>query len=196
MKKVLCLTYFFAFAVNAQYFNSNAFQFMLGWTGFDTTAAFLRPNPDPSPWPITDAIKLGLGYQYALSGYSLWWVTQSSLSMAYARHYNLSDTQVLAGVNALTGLRYNFMTQSWRPFILGGIGLLTLFNNPNASQATGSSTPASSQAWMMLQLGPGVEYIFTDEMSFQFDVGALAFMDFQNAMRFSYTVNLSYLFYF
>ncbi|MEI6805466.1 MAG: hypothetical protein WCK49_03040 [Myxococcaceae bacterium] len=130
-----------------------------------------------------------------MSGYSLWWVTQTSLSLAYARNYNLSDTQVLAGVNALTGLRYNFMTESWRPFVLGGVGLFTLFNNPNAQQSS-TSTTSSSQAWMMLQLGPGLEYIFTDEMSFQFDVGALAFMDFQKSMRFSYTVNLSYLFYF
>lgn len=193
MRRILWLICFFSFATNAQYFNSNAFQFSLGWTGFDTTAYFLRPSPDPAPWPTTDALSLGLGYQYALSGYSLWWVTQSALSLAYARNWGLSDTQVLAGADALTGLRYNFATLSWRPFILGGIGLHTLFNNPGANITTGN---VSQQAWMMAQIGPGIEYIFTDEMSFQLDAGALAFLDFSTATRFSYTVKFSYLFYF
>ena len=175
---------------NAQYFNNNAFQFQLGWMGFDTTANFFNPIP---LWPTTDQVQLGLGYQYALVGYSLWWVTQSSISLGYARNFNMSDTQVLAGVTALTGLRYNFATEAWRPYVMGGIGLFTLFTNPNANTATGQST---SQAWMMVQLGPGLEWIFAEEMSFQLGGGALVFFDFQRPARFSYTANLSYLFYF
>jgi hypothetical protein len=195
MKKVLLILCLCSATANAQYFNNNAFQFILGWTGFDTTAKFLRPAVDPNPWPTSDQIQLGLGYQYALLGYDLWWVTQSSVSLGYAKNYSLSDTTILAGVQALTGLRYNFMTRAWRPFVGGGIGLYTLFTNPNAAQLQAGIQP-SNQAWMMLQVGPGVEYIFTDEMSFQFDVGALAFFDFQREARFSYTAKLSYLFYF
>lgn len=193
MRNYLWLLIWVTSTAHAQFFNSNAFQLTLGWTGFDTTASFLRPIPDPNKWPTTDQAQIGLGYQYALSGYSLWWVTQSALTLGYARNYGLPNTQVLAGINALTGLRYNFSTQAWRPFILGGIGLLTLFTNPNATLQTNN---VSKQAWMMVQLGPGIEYIFADEMSLQLDTGALAFFDFATASRFSYTVKLSYLFYF
>lgn len=178
---------------NAQYFNTNAFQFILGWTGFDTTAKFLRPDPDPNKWPSSDQVQIGLGYQYALMGYDLWWVTQSSISLGYAKNYGLADTTILAGIDAMTGLRYNFATVAWRPFVMGGIGLFSIFSNPNAAN---TSTEPSNKSWMTLQLGPGIEYIFTDEMSFQLDAGALMFMDFQREARFSYAIKLSYLFYF
>lgn len=193
MRRFLCLAFFLSLAANAQYFNNNAFQLYLGWAGFDTTAYFLRPNPDPNMWPTTDQLQIGLGYQYALYNYSLWWVTQSSVSLGYARNYGLSETQMLPAINALTGLRYNFATYAWRPFIMGGIGLFSLFNNPNS--ATDSSNP-SKKAWMILQLGPGLEYVFASEMSFQFDLGAAAYFDFQRETRFSYVAKFSYLFYF
>ncbi|MEI6789571.1 MAG: outer membrane beta-barrel protein [Myxococcaceae bacterium] len=189
MRKYLLLFCLCASVSNAQYFNNNAFQFQLSWTGFDTTAGSFAPAP---PWPTTDQIQLGLGYQYALVGYSLWWVTQASISMGYARNYNLSSTQILMGASALTGLRYNFMTEAWRPYVMAGIGAFTLFNNPNSA----AEIKPSSQAWMTLQLGPGIEWIFAEEMSFQLGAGGLAFFDFQKSPRFSYTANLSYLFYF
>lgn len=197
MRKYWLLVFFVSSVGNAQYFNSNAFQFQLGWMGFDTTASFLRPTPDLNPWPTTDQIQLGLGYQYALWGYSLWWVTQTAVSLGYARNYNLSKTQVMTGMNVLTGLRYNFATEAWRPFILGGIGVYTLFQNPNQAAANLLPTqPSSSQAWMTFQLGPGLEWFFIDEMSFQLDAGALVFFDFQREARFTYLGRFSYLFYF
>lgn len=160
--------------------------------GADTTAKFLRPVSDAHPWPTTDLLQIGLGYQYALSGYDLWWVTQTALSLGYAKNYGLLDTQVLTGMMAFTGLRYNLATFEWRPFVMGGIGLLTLFTNPNAS----TTTNTSAQSWMTFQAGPGLEWVFADEMSFQLETGALAFLDFQLAARFSYVARLSYLFYF
>ncbi len=77
---------------------------------------------------------------------------------------------------------------------MGGVGLFTLFSNPNGPLNANGAT--ASQAWMLFQAGPGIEYIFTDEMSFQFDAGALAMLDFKNQARFSYVAKLSYLFYF
>lgn len=192
MKKLFLFVCLVAVSGHAQYFNSNAFQFNLTWMGQDTTGYIFRPSPDPNPWPTTDLLQLGVGYQYALSGYELWWVTQSALSLGYARNYNLSSTQVLAGMTAFTGLRYNFATFAWRPFVWGGIGLLTLFTDP---AAPGSSNN-TARSWMNFQVGPGIEWIFASEMSFQFDVGGLVFLDFQREARFSYLARLSYLFYF
>lgn len=193
MRKVSVFLFLFGLSAQAQYFSENAFQVpLIGWMGMNTTANFLRPSPDPDPWPSTDQVQIGLGYQYALSGYDLWWVTQSSLSLGYARNYGLSSDQVLTGFTALTGLRYNFATLTWRPFILGGVGLVTLFTDPNA---TGQSN-TSARSWMTLQAGPGIEWVFTDEMSVQLETGALIFLDFQRSPRFSYVARLSYLIYF
>lgn len=195
MKRVLWILCFVTSTLHAQYFNNNAFQFQLGWMGFDTTAQFL--NPSPNPWPTTDQIQLGLGYQYDLWDYKLWWVTQTAASFGYARNYGLLDTQILIGLNSLTGLRYNFTTDAWRPFVLGGVGLFVLFQNPNQAANNLLPTPVtSSQAWMTFQVGPGIEWFFADEMSFQLDVGGLVFLDFQREARFSYLGRFSYLFYF
>ncbi|MBH1989157.1 MAG: hypothetical protein I8H75_01250 [Myxococcaceae bacterium] len=193
MRKFRWMVCFISLATQAQYFNSSAFQLYLGWAGYDTSASFLRPQPDPNEWPMTDQLQLGLGYQYALYQYSLWWFTQSAVSFGYARNYGLSQTQILPAVNALTGLRWNFASQNWRPFVQTGIGLVALFNNPNSS--SDSSSP-SKQAWMILELGPGLEWVFMNEMSFQIDLGAQAFFDFHHATRFSYAGRFSYLFYF
>ncbi len=191
MKRIVLFALFIAVNANAQYFNSNAFQLpMIGWMGMGTTAGagFLRPDPDPNPWPSTDQLQIGLGYQYALSGYSLWWINQFSIGLGYAKNTTLSSQQVLTGMTALTGLRYNFATLAWRPFISGGVGMTNIFMD--------ASTTTGARAWMNFQAGPGIEWIFTDEMSVQLETGALVFLDFQRDARFSYVARLSYLIYF
>ncbi|MES2503647.1 MAG: outer membrane beta-barrel protein [Myxococcota bacterium] len=193
MKKHFLFACLFACIGHAQYFNNNAFQLSVGWMGMDSTASFMTPTNATNPWPTSDQLQIGLGYQYALSGYNLWWVTQSELALGYAKNYGLSDSQILTGITAFTGLRYNFATLAWRPFVMGGVGLLTLFTDPNSVTSTNGTT---SRSWMTFQVGPGIEWIFTDEMSFQLETGGLAFLDFQRAARFSYVARLSYLIYF
>lgn len=168
-------------AAKAQYFGNNAFQApIVGWRGLATTA-----NWADDKWFSTDQLQLGFGYLRALSGYKLWLVSQSVVGFGYARESLMPLTQVIVSLNLATGLRYNFLERRVRPFVTGLVEYLQFFNDGGRYRAFAG-----------LGFGPGIEWIFGNDMSVQLETGAQAMIDFYNPARYSWTARLSYLIYF
>ena len=186
--RVLVLFILCSIPSQAQYFNRNALQLpLVGWMGLGTTApALVLPNA--KPWQSSDQVQPGFGYMHAIWSYNLWWIVQTAVTFGFEANTTSNGTSnIIIGLNASSGLRYNFMTEYWRPFLAGQFEYLQFFHQSNNNAQT---------YWLCFLLGPGVEWIFADDMGLQLETGAHILSDFSTLPRFVWSARLSYQLYF
>ena len=176
---------------HAQYFGTDALQMpFVGWMGLGTTASSMQLK-NAQPWQSTDQVQIGFGYMHALYDYSLWWVVQTAASFGFAQNFSQDTSRVIFGVNASTGLRYNFMQETVRPFVQGQFEYVQFFHQQVTTQLT-----SSSNYWLGFLAGPGIEWIFGDDMGVQLEAGGHVLTDFSDPVRFAWNTRLSYMLYF
>lgn len=181
--RVLVLFALCSIPCQAQYFNRSAMQLpLIGWMGLDTTASALVLK-NAKPWQSSDQVQIGFGYMHAIWSYNLWWITQGAVAFGFETN---TASNILIGINASSGLRYNFMTEYWRPFLAGQVEYLQFFHQTSNTQ----------NWWLGFLLGPGVEWIFADDMGLQLETGMHVLSDFSNPVRFAWSARLSYQLYF
>lgn len=165
-----------------------------GWTGLGTTMAWANA-PLQNPWGGSDAFNLGAGYFHAF-GYNLWMDYTATLGFLTASAANQAQPQTVVSLNASYGMRYNFMTRNFRPYVGGNLDYLQFFNFEGTS-IKGNQALGNQALWVGLRPKAGFEYIFLDEMGLTFDVGPIVYFNLDNPpVKFSYTARLGLQIYF
>ena len=168
---VLCC-FFGADRASAQFFRNNAFTGAVGWQGEGSTFDALAGG---KLWNIDDNLTLGAGYTTAL-GYDLWYDLDVSIGISKVRIPDGADFIPIVALNVFpAGIRYNFLPESFRPFVSASGGTMVVLT-PVGKQIPTNDFFGGSSFWAGLRLGGGAEYFFIDDQSLMLDAQFVAFI--------------------
>lgn len=182
-------------AAHAQFRNNGIQLPAVGYTGMGWSTDWLFNGLlNQQRWGTSDQVNLGVGYFRAV-GYNLWLDNQVLLGAGTGLSVGATQAPVFS-LMISTGLRYNFLDEKHRPYVMGHIQYLQLFYDPSVIQdIPRNDVLQGASLWVGPRLGAGYEWFFAEEMSFQGELGAAAFFNFVD-IRVSPLVRASYNVYF
>jgi hypothetical protein len=125
-------------------------------------------------WNVWDQPTVGAGYFLAL-GYDLWWDNQAAVG-ASTTVIDVGNGTPILTLQISSGLRFNFSEDRLRPFAAVHLEYLWLIGVSSAAIPVPSNSFLSSNMFLGLRPGGGVEWIFGDEVSFQAELDFIGFL--------------------
>lgn len=180
----------FSYEASAQYFSRNSVQLpAIGWMAMDSSFGAVNKIK----WGMTDQIQIGTGYARDIWDLKLWWLSETAVGFGFVNYLGAPPSRVAVTLQGSTGLKYNFLTQRWRPFAGAMVEVLQIFNaQKNASSLFIPSTPT----WGALRPMIGLEWIFGIDMSVEAELGYVLLMNFEDPVRHGAMARLAYRLYF
>jgi hypothetical protein len=171
---------------HAQYFARNSVQLpSVGWMAMDSTMGTVNPIL----WGLNDQVQIGTGYGRDLYDLRLWWVTETAIGFAGVNYPGAPSSRIAITFEAETGVKYNFLNQRWRPFVGFMVGFLQIFN---AYRSAFYPYLLTGFSWGTIRPMVGLEWIFTNDMSFELESGYVLLTNFENPVRHSVMARLGY----
>lgn len=144
-------------------------------------------------WGLNDSIQIGTGYARDLYDLRLWWINESAIGFARVNAPGAPSSRIAVTVQGSTGLKYNFFTERWRPFL--GF-MLEIFQIFNAQTEAYLSHTIAAPTWGAFRPMAGIEWLFDDDMSFEAQAGYVLMLNFEDPVRHSLVSRLAYRLYF
>lgn len=176
--------------LHAQYFSRNSVQLpSVGWMAMDSSFGAVNDVK----WGINDQFQIGSGYARDLVDLKLWWLNETALGFGHVNLPGAPSSRVAVSFHGATGLKYNFRTERWRPFVGLMFEILQIFNTQARSEFL---FELATPTWGGFRPMLGLEWIFSNDMSVEAEAGYILLMNFEDPIRHSAMARFAYRIYF
>lgn len=139
---------------------------------------------------VTPQTTVGLGYSHLLTE-NLWGLVHTAIGYGKTEYDGAKETR-LGTVQGHLGLKYNFLTENWRPYSALYIQYLHLLGESIAN----SGLQALPVSWVGLRPSAGLEYFFWNEMSLELEAGYVAYLHLDEELQHGAQAQIGYNLYF